>query len=705
MKNANDTSPSEPTGDPITRQIRRVLMVLLVIITVVVVGFFLDGRINGRGPLAQVQSTSNQTPSETANTALPASETASQTAISPSLTPTISPPEISDTPVPGATSITSQSGASIASATDLIPNSGTLFLSIDEGGYKHLFAYHPQNLPFTRMTSGTWDDIDPSISPDGSRLAFASSREGFWDIYILDISTGKTTRFTDTPEFDGAPAWSPDGQWLVYESYTDTLSTLPTQGATLSEATTTQITATPPVTVTVPNLEILIRPADGSQPAIRLTNDPAADYAPVWSPAGRQIAYVSNRTGENEVWLADLDRIDDRFHNISNNPKANDAYPAWSPDGTRLSWTRVIDSYQNIVSLDINQPGAEPHLLGGGNRPAWSPDGDIVLTTLPTPNRTYLTAYRADASGLALPPLPLPGQPAGLTWGRVSLPQPLPSFLSQAARITTTPAANAQLTPATNIPAGRQRVVELEDVQAPYAKLHDSVDESFNALRLEVASRLGWDFLATLENAYVPLTSPLFPGLLNDWLYTGRAIVINQAPINAGWMVIMRDDFGPTTYWRVYLRTRFQDGSQGMPLHDIPWDLNARYAGDPRDYEQGGSLAPAIPPGYWLDFTNLAASYGWERLPALSTWRSALPAARYNEFVHTDDLDWFSAMVEIYPVEAVYTPTPIQPPTFTPTPTRRPTRTPTPTRTPFPSRTPTITRTPMPLQQTISPTP
>jgi TolB protein len=221
--------------------------------------------------------------------------------------------------------------------------------------------------------------------------------------------------------------------------------------------------------------------------------------------------------------------------------------------------------------------------------------------------------------------------------------------------------------------------------------LHDQVNESFDSLRKELSTRLGWDPFSSLENAYVPLTSPLFPGMLNDWLYTGRAITLNPSPINAGWMVIVREDFGPYIYWRLFLRTRFQDGSQGVPLSQAPWDLNARYGGDPRAYEQGGTLAPAIPQGYWLDFTALAASYGWERLPALTTWRSALPAARYNEFVHTSGLDWFNAMVEIYPIEAVYTPTPVQPPTFTPTATRWPTRTPLPTRTPWPSRTPTAT--------------
>ena len=156
----------------------------------------------------------------------------------------------------------------------------------------------------------------------------------------------------------------------------------------------------------------------------------------------------------------------------------------------------------------------------------------------------------------------------------------------------------------------------------------------------------------------------------------------------------MREDYGSKTYWHIYLRTRFQDGTQGEPLHDLPWDFNARYSGDPRSYEQGGALAKAIPPGYWLDFTQLAADYGWQRLPALSTWHSAYSSARFTEFALTGGLDWYSAMLEIYPPQALYTSTPVLPPTMTPTATRWPTRTPTPTRTPWPSRTPTPTRTP-----------
>ena len=107
-------------------------------------------------------------------------------------------------------------------------------------------------------------------------------------------------------------------------------------------------------------------------------------------------------------------------------------------------------------------------------------------------------------------------------------------------------------------------------------------------------------------------------------------------------------------------------------------------------------MAQDIPTGYWLDFTNLASDYGWERLPALITWHSAMAASRFNEFVYSDDLTWDAAMSELYPPAALYTPTHMAPPTLTPTRTPWPSRTPTPTRTPRATQLPTRTATPTP---------
>ncbi len=64
----------------------------------------------------------------------------------------------------------------------------------------------------------------------------------------------------------------------------------------------------------------------------------------------------------------------------------------------------------------------------------------------------------------------------------------------------------------------------------------------------------------------VPLTSPLDPGLGDDWLYTGRAFALNSLLTNAGWMVAVREEVGQQTFWRIYLRAQKQDGSQGQTL-------------------------------------------------------------------------------------------------------------------------------------------
>jgi len=290
------------------------------------------------------------------------------------------------------------------------------------------------------------------------------------------------------------------------------------------------------------------------------------------------------------------------------------------------------------------------------------------------------------------------------------LAQPLPGALAQAANEPAAPLLPPQSTPLPDVPAGRSYVVPVQDVAAPFAELHVDVAPSFDALRQRIISEAGWDAMASLENAYVPLTTALDPGLSEDWLYTGRAFALNSLMVNAGWLALCREDIGDQTYWRLYLRTQKQDGSQGAPITDPPWDLTRRYELDPQAYEAGGAYA-AIPPGYWVDFTSLAAAFGWERLPALPNWRNYYAGGRFTEFVMSGGLDWYSAMLELYPAEALQTPTPVLPPTATPSRTPTPTSTATATRTPTstPSMTPSPTtipsRTPTPTATVPSSTP
>jgi TolB protein len=238
--------------------------------------------------------------------------------------------------------------------------------------------------------------------------------------------------------------------------------------------------------------------------------------------------------------------VDNRFINLSQRSQTQESHPAWSPDRGALAWVSSVDG---IRSIYLWEPGSERmSYTGTGDWPVWSPDGQALSTSLATPNKTYLTGYTARTAGLVLPPLALDGSLAGLSWGKASLPQPLPGPFAEAAASIPAPAWQPVLTPGEAAPADRQRLAPLADVQTGFAFLHDMVDESFIALRAQVSALAGWDFLGSLENAYVPLTEPLFPGMAEDWLYTGRAF--NSAPVHAGWVVTVREVYF-ATYWRV----------------------------------------------------------------------------------------------------------------------------------------------------------
>jgi TolB protein len=542
------------------------------------------------------------------------------------------------------------------------PPEGAFLFSMEDGQTSHLFLYQPGVLPLTRLFNSTWDDHDPAVSPDGSRLAFSSRRNGYWDLYIMNLSDGNLTRVTDTPEYEGSPTWSSDGLWLAYEKYGQDY-----------------------LDIFINNL------ADPTAIPIRLTENAGFNHAPTWSPSGREIAFVSTRSSNQDIWLARLDRVDDRFINLSHTTGANEDQPAWAADGTHLAWVSDASGSKTIETFDTQNMDAVLYQVGVGDDPAWNSDSTQIVTRLRGPNQVDLTAYQAATGQLTIPFSTLRGDVHGLTWVH---PETANLLLALAAGVDQNPPAapfTAILTLAPG-PSGRLGVVPLTDVNAPYAFLQDSSDEAFQALRIQVAQEAGWDFLANLENAYIPLTEPPIPGAPENWLYTGRAINIITVPVQAGWMAVTREDFSGQVYWRILLKCRYQDGSQGLPMTAPIWNFNTRFSGDPNAYEQGGSWSPPLT-GYWLDFTAIAGRFGWQRQAALANWRSFYPATLYNQFVFSQGLDWNHAMREVYSIESLSTYTPVPTYTRTPTPTKEGTQTLVPTRTPSPTPSQTLTPT------------
>jgi Tol biopolymer transport system component len=124
----------------------------------------------------------------------------------------------------------------------------------------------------TKVLSTTAGDAAPRISPDGRRIAVASSRSGWREIWVCDGDGSNLLQLTALGRSStGSPQWSPDGRSIAFDTRLDEQS------------------------------DVYVIGADGGPPR-RLTDDPADDHVPSWSRDGRWVYFASNRTGQDQIW-------------------------------------------------------------------------------------------------------------------------------------------------------------------------------------------------------------------------------------------------------------------------------------------------------------------------------------------------------------------------------------------------------------------
>ncbi len=293
-----------------------------------------------------------------AGCARPSAEAAKQATAWPTWTPLPSRPiaSITSTPMPTLPPAAISTSPTETTAPANPGGDGGEFLAFVSwsGKIGEMYIVDSDGTP-TRLAGDVAAESGTAWSPDGTRIAFISHRDGNLEIYLVDVDGSRLTNLTNNPGADTDPAWSPDGTRIAFVSDRDG------------------------------NEEIYVMDAGGTNVS-RLTDDPGSDSYPSWSPKGGRIAFLSSRGEDSEFFKSlyimnpdgsDVSRIIPGWENVFN------CVPVWSPDGRKIAFVSNFPGISDITvvgadgsdEIEITDPGVGQLEEAFDFDPAWSPDG------------------------------------------------------------------------------------------------------------------------------------------------------------------------------------------------------------------------------------------------------------------------------------------------------------------------------------------
>jgi TolB protein len=192
-----------------------------------------------------------------------------------------------------------------------------------------LYTANPDGTDLKPLAPAPGYDAEATISPDGKKIVFTSTRDGDLDLYVMDIDGSNIKRLTNTVGYDGGAFFSPDGKQIVFRASRPTTDEEIKEYKDLLDK----------GLVRPSKLEIFIMNADGSEPR-QLTNTGKANFCPFFTPDGQQIIFASNmKDPKNREFDLFMMNADDGTALEQITFTADfDGFPMFSPDGKKIVW-------------------------------------------------------------------------------------------------------------------------------------------------------------------------------------------------------------------------------------------------------------------------------------------------------------------------------------------------------------------------------